>query len=145
MYSDFERILSEEGLKVADVRKGTGIGYSTFSDWKSGKSKPKYGKMKQIADFLGVSVDYLLNGEEPKRDGEIFMTSFTEEELSEAMMKAFKNQYYADAATAELAQSMKDNHELRVLFDAAKDATPEDLRTVSDMLMLLKQRRENAD
>ena len=145
MYSDFERILSERGLKVADVRKGTGISSSTFTDWKAGRYTPKFEKMKKIADFLDVPVEALSGGEPKHKAVEVFRTSFTEEELSEAMMKAFKNQYYADAATAELAQSMKDNHELRVLFDAAKDATPEDLRTVSDMLMLLKQRRENAD
>jgi len=52
--------------------------------------------------------------------------------------------YYISKETQELAQTMKENAELRILFDAAKDANPEDLKTVSDMLLLLKGRR-NAD
>lgn len=144
MYSDFERLLHERGLRASDVSKATGVSYSTFTDWKAGRYTPKYEKMKKIADFFGVPVE-ILSGDESQKSVEVFRTSFTEAELSETIMKAFKRQYYEDADTAALAQSMKDNHELRVLFDAAKDATPEDLRTVSDMLMLLKKRRENAD
>ena len=40
--------------------KDTGIRRSTFSDWKSGRSKPKTDKLKILADYFGVSVDYFL-------------------------------------------------------------------------------------
>lgn len=31
-----------------------------FSDWKSGKSKPKVDKLKKIADYFGVTIEYFL-------------------------------------------------------------------------------------
>ena len=43
-----------------------------------------------------------------------------------------------------MAQALFENKNLRVLFDAAKDATPEDLKTTYDMLMALK-RKERGD
>lgn len=66
MYEIYEKILKERGLKNADVSRGTGIAPSTLADWKHGRIKTlKMDKMKLIADFLGVSVDFLLTGREP--------------------------------------------------------------------------------
>lgn len=39
-----------------------------------------------------------------------------------------------------MAQKLFENKDLRVLFDAAKDATPEDLETTYNMLMALRKR-----
>ena len=47
--------------------------------------------------------------------------------------------------TAEMAQALFENKNLRVLFDAAKDATPEDLKTTYDMLMALKKKERGID
>lgn len=63
MYEIYQRLLDEKGLKNSDISRGTGISNMTLSDWKRGKSKPKMDKMKLIADFLNVSVDYLMTGE----------------------------------------------------------------------------------
>lgn len=47
--------------------------------------------------------------------------------------------YYEDEETSAVAQSLFENEEMRLLFDAAKDSKPEDLRMVADMLNRLKQ------
>ena len=62
MYEIYQRLLDEKGLKNSDVSRATGISNMTLSDWKRGVSKPKSDKMKKIADFLGVSVEYLETG-----------------------------------------------------------------------------------
>lgn len=67
MYEIYCKLRDDQGLKDADVVKATGITKSTFSDWKSGRSKLKQDKLQKIADFLGVSVDYLMTGEEKDR------------------------------------------------------------------------------
>lgn len=64
MYEIFNKLLEERNLKAADVCRGTGLPSSLFSEWKRGKSTPKADKMKKIADFFEVSVEYLLTGEE---------------------------------------------------------------------------------
>lgn len=62
----------EAGYKDSDVAKGSGITKSTFSDWKSGRYTPKQAKLQKIADFLDISLDYLMTGEETLEDKNIF-------------------------------------------------------------------------
>ena len=58
MYDKFSELLQSRGLKAADVSRGTGIHQVIFSDWKRGKSQPKYDKLKKIAKFFNVPVEY---------------------------------------------------------------------------------------
>ncbi len=64
MYEIFAELLKKKGIRAAAVSQATGIHPSTFSDWKSGKSRPKQEKLIKIAAFFDVTVDYLLNREE---------------------------------------------------------------------------------
>ena len=118
MYEIYCKLRDAKGMKDADVARETGITKSTFSDWKNGRSNPKDAKLQKIADLFGVSVEYIRTGEE-KEGGE---------------------KYYLNEETAEMAQKLFENKDLRVLFDAAKDATPEDLKTTYDILMTLKKK-----
>lgn len=65
MYEIYCKLRDEKGIKDADVSRGTNITKSTFSDWKNGRSVPKQEKLQKIADYFGVSLDYLTTGEEP--------------------------------------------------------------------------------
>lgn len=122
MYEIFEKLLKEKGLKAADVTRATGIKSPVFSEWKKGKSKPNAEKLIKIANFLGVSVEYLMTGNDRNEE-----------------------KYYLNEETASMAQTLFENPELRVLFDAAKDAKPEDLKTTYDMLMALKRKERGED
>ena len=64
MYDTFAKLLKEKNLKPIDVSKATGISPATLSDWKTGKSKPKQDKLIKIADYFGVTVDYLMTGKD---------------------------------------------------------------------------------
>lgn len=65
MYEIFLKLLSEKGVTAYKVGKETGIASSTFTDWKTGRSVPKQEKLQKIADYFGVSLDYLMTGKEP--------------------------------------------------------------------------------
>ena len=58
MYEKYVDLRDERHLTDYQVAKETGIPQSTFSDWKSGRSKPKVEKLIKIAKFLGASVEY---------------------------------------------------------------------------------------
>ena len=58
-YELFAKIIEAKGVTPYRVAKDTGLTTVLFTDWKKGKSKPKYDKLKIIADYLGVSVEYL--------------------------------------------------------------------------------------
>lgn len=66
MYEIYQELLDKKGLKNSDVSRATGISNMTLSDWKRGKTKPKTENIRKLADFLGVSVDYLTTGKEPE-------------------------------------------------------------------------------
>lgn len=59
MYEIFEQLLKERGMSIAEFSRQTGISKSTLSDWKNGKFRLKDDKRRKIADFFGVSLDYL--------------------------------------------------------------------------------------
>lgn len=65
MYEIYQKLLDIKHLKNSDVSRGTGVSNMTLSDWKNGKTTPKTETMQKIADFLEVSVDYLMTGKEP--------------------------------------------------------------------------------
>lgn len=68
MYEIFAKLLNERHLRAADVCKGTGLPSSLFSEWKRGKSTPKADKLKKIADYFNVSVEYLMTGKEESEE-----------------------------------------------------------------------------
>lgn len=106
--SKLERDLGYSNGYIGQLRKGT------FPN----------DRLKEIADYFGVSVDYLMTGEE-KEGGET---------------------YYFNEETKKIAQKVFENKSLRMLMDSAQDATPEDIETVHSMLLALKRKeRGNID
>lgn len=144
MYSVLEQLLAERGLKVKDVSKATGVSPSTFTDWKAGRYTPKYEKLKKIADYFGVTVDYLA-GDSDAVEAENRARQQAEISQQMLLLRHQLEAYYGSSETVLVAQEMRDNPELRLLFDAARDASPEDLRTVRDMLLILKKRGSSAE
>lgn len=59
-YKKFEALLAKNNITAYKVAKNTGIYSTLFSDWKSGKSYPKVDKIKILADYFGVSIEYFL-------------------------------------------------------------------------------------
>lgn len=115
--NELSTLLEQRGISVYKLSKDTGISQSTLYDFASGKHLPKPATLQRIADYFGVPLSYFTTGE-------------------------MEEKYYEDPVTAELAQRMKDDHDLRLLFSAAKDASPETLQAVYDVLLALKKREK---
>ncbi len=60
MYEKFQELLTKTGRTSYQVAKDTGISETVFSYWKSGRSKPKIDKLKVLADYFGVTIDYFI-------------------------------------------------------------------------------------
>lgn len=93
MYSVFEKLLKEKGVSAYRVSMETGVGRSTFTDWKNGRSNPKGEKLSKIADYFGVSVDYLQTGEEKEvslpEQADLWIAIRRDKELLNALQKYF--------------------------------------------------------
>ena len=74
------------------------LGFSNGSLAKA--STIKGNRLQKIADYFGVSVDYLMTGEE-------------------------KQGYYLNEETAKLAQEMYEDEDMRSLFDMKRNMPPE--------------------
>lgn len=115
-----ERIVElckNQGISQSELERQVGIAKGSVTKWKN--QEPKFSSLEKVAEFLGVSTDYLLYGKEA-------------------------DSYYLNNETKEIAQEIFDNKELRLLFDASRDATPEDLRTIHEMLLALKRKERGS-
>ena len=113
MYEIFELLLAKHGVTPYRVAKETGIATATLSDWKKGRSIPKQDKLKKIADYFGVTVDYLMTGKEETEKKETKLTPKDERDI-EKILEQTKEQlltqeglmFDGDFATPEAIDSI---------------------------------------
>lgn len=60
MYEKYVELRNKKGVTDYRVAIDTKIPKSTFSEWKKGRSKPKADKLKILADYFGVPIEYFL-------------------------------------------------------------------------------------
>ena len=53
----------QHGFSQEELVEQIGVKRNTYSDWETGKCKPNYEKLEKIADFFGVSLDWLFGRE----------------------------------------------------------------------------------
>lgn len=54
-------MLAKTNKTAYQVSKDTGISTATLSSWKNGDYTPKLDKLKILADYFGVSIEYFLS------------------------------------------------------------------------------------
>lgn len=119
MASNIQHYMNKFGKTRKDMCDTLGVKYTTFTDWVKGNTYPRIDKIELMANYFGI-----------KKSDLVERRSFDNPEHG----------YYTDPKTVEIAQKIADNKELSLLFDAARNADPEDLKTVHDMLMALKRK-----
>ena len=85
MYSIFEELCAKRGVTPYRVCKETGITTATISNWKAGRYIPKSDKMKKIADYFGVTIDYLMSGKEESEKKEPSLTSKDKRDITKIL------------------------------------------------------------
>lgn len=60
LYDKFLQLLNDNKVSAYQVSKKTGIATSTLTEWKKGTYIPKVDKLKKIADYFGVTIEYFL-------------------------------------------------------------------------------------
>ena len=64
MYEVFEQLLQKHGVTAYRVSKEANVTQTALSNWKSGRSTPSTKTLQKIADYFGVSIEYLMTGKE---------------------------------------------------------------------------------
>lgn len=113
--SNITKLLSEHGKSQLDLAEFIGVSQATVSNWCRGEKMPRMKKIDLICDFFHCKRSDL-------------MEEKTNKEPS----------YYLNDETKEIAQEIYENPDLRILFDASKNATPEDLQFIIEMVNRMK-------
>lgn len=111
LYERIMELCEVRGISQRQLEIQSGLKRGCIFHWQ--ESTPKIEAVGKIADFFGVSVDYLMGR--------------TEEE------------YYIDQEAMQLAQQMKNNPTFQVLFDASRNVSPEDMQLVIDMIKRMQK------
>ena len=118
----FKALRAARGYTQTEMAKLLGVSRSTIGMYETGLREPDFETLEKIADFFNVDIDYLL--------GRTNKTTTLPESVG----------YYFDPETAQWAQDLFENKELRALMSTARDAKAEDLKTVNDVLLALKRK-----
>lgn len=113
-YETIKKLCKNHGVTVTGVEKE--LGFSRGSLCKVNTNKPSMEKVQKLAAYFNISVESLLGDEEDSPG------------------------YYLNEETAKAAQEIFENKELRMLFDAARDADAEDLKALHSMALALKRK-----
>ena len=113
MYEKIKDLCKQKGVTISKMERDLGFAKGSIS--KIDRHSPSAERLDKIAAYFGVSVDYFTVPENRQHDG-----------------------YYIYGETADVANEILNNSDMRILFDAARDSDPEALRMVAAMLKKMK-------
>lgn len=102
-WDNYVDLCTKNGKTPNGAAEEIGISSGSITAWKKGRV-PRPQNQKQIADYFGVTVDYLLNGQKENAPG-----SDAESEIEKALAQA-------TPAQRELISSILDMNENQLLF-----------------------------
>ena len=106
-------------INQVELSLAVGLSRSTVNKWVTQKAIPRIAVIEKLASYFGVPRAYFL-------------------EMNGGLEK--RAYYYLEAKTAIIAQQIQNNPELGLLFDVAKDATPEDILLATEVLKRIEKR-----
>lgn len=73
-------LLDKHEIKPTQIANELGLSNSAFSDWKKGKGKPSLDAVVKFSEYFGVSMDYLVKGENYTQNHSVLEFSSKDEE-----------------------------------------------------------------
>lgn len=142
LYSNIKNRRLELGMTQSELAKKMGYSEkSMISKIESGKVDLPQSKIVDFAKALNTTPSALM-GWTTYDD----LKDKTWNEVSKQTWSAIKNkddqkkpEYYMNPETAKVAQEIYDDKDLHALFDAARDATPDELKRAKKFLQMLKE------
>ena len=109
---NLRRIMYDKGISAAELSKATGISKGTLLCWMNAIRTPRADGIDRLCEYLNIERADLVQ-EEP---------------------------HYKNPETEKVAQEIMDNKELKMLFDAVRDISPEEMKLIHDMALALKRK-----
>lgn len=113
-----DRYCSGSQQRFADM---TDINKASVSQYVNGKNTPSNVTAGKIAFAFNVNPAWVMGFDVPMKK-------------ESTIVSPEEAQYYLDPEVAEMAQKLHDDENIRIIFDATRKATKEDLQFIVDML-----------
>nr|DAV97929.1 MAG TPA: helix-turn-helix domain protein [Caudoviricetes sp.] len=135
----------ELGLTLEDVARALGVGKATIHKYETDKIRNiPSDKLKLLARVLQTTPEYLIGWQNQMvEDACSFYDQKIDIENAGYHLEAVPNgkqSYYLNEDAAKAAEELYKRDDLRVLFDAARDVSEEDIRYVATLLEKLKKK-----
>lgn len=108
---NLQRYMDERGLSRIELSQAIDVPYSTLSEWLTAKKYPRIDKIEKLAFAFGIEKSDLIEDK-----------------------STLEENYYHDPEAAALADMIKDNPRYRVLFEASRDLSKENIDFVIKMI-----------
>ena len=105
-------------ISQSKLERDIGISGGSITKWKY--AEPRLSTLEKVADYFGVTVEYLKNGEQ-------------------------KQGYYFNEETAKLAQEMFEDEDMRSLFDMKRNMPPERFKAHIEFMKNLYEQEKGND
>ena len=116
-----KKLRIEKKLTQEELAQATGLSRSAIGMYESGSREPNFETLEILADFFNVDMNTLLSKTQAKFG------------------------YYLNPEAAKMAQELYDNPGMRILFDAAKNVSAEDLKAAAELISRMKKKEEPSD
>lgn len=128
---DFKKLFSKNlnyfmnlnGKTQIDIINDLGFNKSSVSTWCNGTRLPRMDKVDDLAKYFGIKRSDLIEDKSVQQN----------------------TGYYLNKETAQAAQEIFENNELRALFDVQRDMEPDDLKALHNMALALKRKERGND
>lgn len=84
LHQTLKELMKRKGVTARAVCRACVIPQSSYRDLLSGKSEPSVKYVPKLAEYFGVSIDFLLTGKESKTDN---LNAFLTEEVFEGLLQ----------------------------------------------------------
>lgn len=110
-YERLKILCKDKGVSISKMEEDNGIPKGNSNKWRT--SEPRAAMLFKLAEYFGVSTDYILTGEQ---DG------------------ISKERLHADPEIVELVNEVARIPEAKVFLSAIKDMPKEDLETITSLV-----------
>ena len=114
---NIKNIRLKHGLSQKELADIAGVTDKAVSTWELGTNEPRMGAIQKMADYFGILKSDIIEDDNARP-------------------------YYLNPEAARMAQELYDNPGMRILFDAAKNVSAEDLKVAADLIARMKKKEE---
>ena len=109
------KLLADNDMTQADLANMLGVSESTVGKWILKKAFPRMSIIEKLSVIFNRPKAYFYDDSEDRQT------------------------YYLNPETAQLAQEIHDNPDLRILMDASRKLSPDDIKFVVDLVTRMKK------